>query len=104
MPHTGSIGLGHSAPSLPSRVDRPAHNSIARIAINVAHCREFVNFVAARYRRAMNVAPLRRSQLAEAELVLADSCAFDRATEVADEKLFGPGPSSAAQPFGAWNG
>ncbi len=52
----------------------------------------------------MNVAPLRRSQLAEAELVLADACAFDRATDVADEKLFGPGPSSAAQAFGAWNG
>lgn len=52
----------------------------------------------------MNVGPLQRSRLAEAELVLADSCAFDRATEVADEKLFGPGPSSAAQAFGAWNG
>jgi GNAT superfamily N-acetyltransferase len=52
----------------------------------------------------MNVGPLQRSRLAEAELVLADSCAFDRATEVADEKLFGPGPSAAAQAFGAWNG
>jgi mycothiol synthase len=52
----------------------------------------------------MNVAPLPRARLAEAELVLADACAFDRATEVADEKLFGPGPSSAAQPFGAWEG
>jgi N-acetylglutamate synthase-like GNAT family acetyltransferase len=52
----------------------------------------------------MNVAPLQRSRLAEAELVLADACAFDRATEVADEKLFGPGPSSAAQAFGAWHG
>src|SRR5688500_3542364 len=101
MPHTGSIGFGHSAPSLPSRVDRPAHNSIARIAITVAHRRQFVNFIAARYRRDMNVGPLQRSRLTEAELVLADSCAFDRATEVADEKLFGPGPSSAAQAFGA---
>ena len=52
----------------------------------------------------MNVAPLPRSRLADAELVLADACAFDRATEVADEKLFGPGPTSAAQPFGAWDG
>ncbi|HEY5920191.1 MAG TPA: GNAT family N-acetyltransferase [Kofleriaceae bacterium] len=52
----------------------------------------------------MNVAPLQRSKLADAELVLADACAFDRATEVADEKLFGPGPSSAAQAFGAWDG
>jgi mycothiol synthase len=52
----------------------------------------------------MNVAPLQRSRLADAELVLADACAFDRATEVADEKLFGPGPASAPQPFGAWAG
>jgi GNAT superfamily N-acetyltransferase len=52
----------------------------------------------------MNVAPLPRAKLSEAELVLADACAFDRATEVADEKLFGPGPSSAAQAFGAWQG
>ncbi len=52
----------------------------------------------------MNVGPLARAKLAEAELVLADACAFDRATEVADEKLFGPGPSSAAQAFGAWDG
>jgi GNAT superfamily N-acetyltransferase len=52
----------------------------------------------------MNVGPLARAKLAEAELVLADSCAFDRATEVADEKLFGPGPTSAPQPFGAWDG
>ncbi|HEY5952452.1 MAG TPA: GNAT family N-acetyltransferase [Kofleriaceae bacterium] len=52
----------------------------------------------------MNVAPLQRSRLAEAELVLADACAFDRATDVADEKLFGPGPTSAAQAFGAWAG
>jgi mycothiol synthase len=52
----------------------------------------------------MNVAPLQRARLADAELVLADACAFDRATEVADEKLFGPGPTSAAQAFGAWDG
>ncbi|HUS32743.1 MAG TPA: GNAT family N-acetyltransferase [Kofleriaceae bacterium] len=52
----------------------------------------------------MNVGPLARARLAEAELVLADACAFDRATEVADEKLFGPGPTSAAQAFGAWDG
>lgn len=50
------------------------------------------------------MAPLMHARLAEAELVLADSCAFDRATEVAEEKLFGPGPSSAAQAFGAWDG
>jgi len=35
--------------------------------------------------------------------VLADACAFDRATEVADEKLFGPAPSGPARAFGAWD-
>lgn len=52
----------------------------------------------------MNVAPLAPEQLAEAELVLADACAFDRATDVANEKLFGPGPSSTPHAFGAWIG
>jgi len=63
----------------------------------------------------MRVAPLPESQLPFAELVLADACAFDRASEVAEEKLFGAGPASAPkagapapevlQPhaFGAWN-
>jgi mycothiol synthase len=50
----------------------------------------------------MRVAPLDRSHLALAELVLADACAFDRATEVADEKLFEPGPTAPATAFGAW--
>jgi GNAT superfamily N-acetyltransferase len=63
-----------------------------------------VNVGAARYRRAMNVAPLERARLSEAELVLADACPFDRATEVADEKLFGPGPTAVAHAFGAWQG
>src|SRR3954471_21960351 len=52
----------------------------------------------------MDVAPLQRSRLADAERVLADACAFDRAAAVADEKLFGPGPTSASQAFGAWDG
>ena len=52
----------------------------------------------------MNVGPLARARLAEAELLLADACPFDRASDVADEKLFGPGPTSAAQAFGAWDG
>jgi len=67
------------------------------------------------YRRAVRIAPLPQSQLPFAELVLADACAFDRATEVAAEKLFGPGPASAPKAgspppellmpsaFGAWN-
>jgi mycothiol synthase len=50
----------------------------------------------------MRVAPLDRTQLAEAELVLADACAFDRATEVAEEKLFEPPGDPRA--FGAWDG
>lgn len=53
----------------------------------------------------MNVAPLPRSRLAAAELVLANACAFDRATEVAEEKLFEPGANGAqARAFGAWDG
>lgn len=36
--------------------------------------------------------------------MLADSCAFDRATDVADEKLFGAGPTGAPLAFGAWDG
>jgi mycothiol synthase len=56
------------------------------------------------YRRGVRVEPLDRSQLANAELVLADACAFDRATEVADEKLFGLGPQGAPSAFGAWDG
>jgi GNAT superfamily N-acetyltransferase len=41
--------------------------------------------------------------LSHAELVLADACAFDRATEVAEEKLFEPGPTGPARAFGAWD-
>ncbi len=52
----------------------------------------------------MRIAPLARSHLAQAELVLADACAFDRATEVAEEKLFEPGPTAPAIAFGAWDG
>lgn len=52
----------------------------------------------------MNISYLPRARLAEAEAVLAESCAYDRASVVADEKLFGPGPTSAAQAFGAWEG
>lgn len=68
-----------------------------------------------RYRRVVRVAPLVESQLPFAELVLADACAFDRASDVAYEKLFEPGPAAAPKPgapapelltpsaFGAWN-
>lgn len=52
----------------------------------------------------MRIAPLDHAHLAQAELVLADACPFDRATDVAEEKLFGPGPSAPALAFGAWRG
>jgi GNAT superfamily N-acetyltransferase len=58
----------------------------------------------------MRIAPLDRSKLEDAEIVLADSCAFDRATEVAEEKLFGDGPAPASASarttpaaYGAWD-
>ncbi|MGE5182924.1 MAG: GNAT family N-acetyltransferase [Acidobacteriota bacterium] len=50
------------------------------------------------------VQPLDRADLRAAELVLADACAFDRASEVADEKLFGEAPAGLPQAFGAWDG
>jgi len=52
----------------------------------------------------VRVGPLDRSQLAEATTVLALGCAFDRAAEVADEKLFGPSPRGLPRTFGAWDG
>jgi GNAT superfamily N-acetyltransferase len=52
----------------------------------------------------MRIEPLERAQLAEATEVLAAACAFDRADVVAEEKLFGPGPSSTAHPLAAWRG
>jgi GNAT superfamily N-acetyltransferase len=42
--------------------------------------------------------------LPEATAVLGESCAFDRAAEVAEEKLFGAGPRGALQALGAWDG
>ena len=56
------------------------------------------------YRAPVRTGPLERGQLPEATAVLAAACAFDRAAEVADEKLFGPGPRSSPRPFGAWDG
>ena len=50
----------------------------------------------------MRIAPLDRGSLAEATVVLAAACAFDRAAEVAEEKLFGDGPRGAPRAFGAW--
>ncbi|TMQ10402.1 MAG: GNAT family N-acetyltransferase [Deltaproteobacteria bacterium] len=52
----------------------------------------------------MRIEPLGRSSLAEAIAVLAAACAYDRAAEVADEKLFGAGPRGTTQALGAWEG
>jgi len=52
----------------------------------------------------MTPAPLDRSSLVEARGVLTKACAFDRADVVADEKLFGDGPSGPPRAFGAWLG
>ena len=52
----------------------------------------------------MRIGPLERSSLAEATAVLAAACAFDRAAEVADEKLFGDAPGGAPRALGAWRG
>jgi mycothiol synthase len=52
----------------------------------------------------MRVAPLDVGSLGAATEVLADACPFDRAAEVAREKLFGAGPTGAARAFGAWDG
>jgi GNAT superfamily N-acetyltransferase len=52
----------------------------------------------------MTPAPLDRSSLDDARRVLGAACTFDRAGVVADEKLFGDGPSGPPQAFGAWLG
>ena len=52
----------------------------------------------------MRIDALDRSELAAATAVLAAACAFDRAADVADEKLFGDGPTGAARALGAWDG
>jgi len=56
------------------------------------------------YVQPVRVGPLDRSSLAQAIAVLAAGCAFDRAAEVADEKLFGAAPSGVARALGAWQG
>jgi GNAT superfamily N-acetyltransferase len=53
---------------------------------------------------AVLVGALDRSQLAAAARLLAAACPYDRAAEVAEEKLFGDGPSGPPRAFGAWDG
>jgi GNAT superfamily N-acetyltransferase len=50
------------------------------------------------------ITPLAEFDLAAARAVLAAACAFDRAADVAREKLFEPAPAGAAQAWGAWAG
>ncbi|HEY0255385.1 MAG TPA: GNAT family N-acetyltransferase [Kofleriaceae bacterium] len=52
----------------------------------------------------MRVGSLDRAQLEAARTVLAEACAFDRADVVAEEKLFGAGPTSTPRAIGAWEG
>lgn len=51
----------------------------------------------------MRIAPLDLESLDQARAVLAAACAYDRADLVAEEKLFGDGPSAAATALGAWH-
>lgn len=52
----------------------------------------------------MRLGPLEPAHLGAAEAVLAAACAFDRAAEVAAEKLFGGSPRGTAHALGAWDG
>jgi GNAT superfamily N-acetyltransferase len=52
----------------------------------------------------VRLGPVDRSLLPEIAAILAASCPFDRAAEVADEKLFGAGPSGLPRALGAWQG
>ena len=98
-----SSGLGHSAPSLPSRVESPAHSSIARIALTVAHGAKVLPYVLS---SRGELGPLPASHVSPRPSWCSPMpVAFDRATDVADEKLFGPGPDAPpSQAFGAWEG
>ncbi|MCB9574016.1 MAG: GNAT family N-acetyltransferase [Kofleriaceae bacterium] len=49
----------------------------------------------------MTIEPLARADLAEARALLAAACRFDRAAEVADEKLFGAAPAGDAATWAA---
>jgi len=52
----------------------------------------------------VRIEPLDRASLPGAAAVLAAACAFDRAAEVAEEKLFGAAPTALPQPLAAWEG
>ena len=52
----------------------------------------------------MRIGLLEREDLAAAQVLLAEACAFDSADIVAGEKLFGEGPSGAPTALAAWDG
>jgi len=54
------------------------------------------------YGAPVRVGPVDRFRLPEITALLEASCAFDRAAQVADEKLFGAGPSGLPDALGAW--
>jgi ribosomal protein S18 acetylase RimI-like enzyme len=58
---------------------------------------------AACYLGGVRIASLDRTALTDARRVLDAACAFDRAAEVADEKLFGADPHGAPAALGAWD-
>ena len=55
------------------------------------------------YGAAMRIGPIGRADLPAASTILADGCLFDRAAEVADEKLFGDGPGGPPHALAAWD-
>lgn len=52
----------------------------------------------------MRISPLARADLAAARAVLDAACAFDRAGDVAEEKLLDAGPTHAPRALAAWDG
>lgn len=80
----------HGGPALPSPI-------ATRDAVNESHAGDVVCYLAI-----VPIATLVASSLPDATAVLAASCVFDRAAEVAEEKLFGAGPSGPPQALGAW--
>ena len=56
------------------------------------------------YGAPVRIGSLDCSLLPEVTAILAAGCPFDRAAEVADEKLFGDGPGGPPRALGAWEG
>jgi GNAT superfamily N-acetyltransferase len=54
--------------------------------------------------RDVRIDALDRAELPAAAALLAAACPYDRAADVADEKLFGDAPAGTARALGAWDG